>query len=157
MISLSFYAFLRPGEVTGELHNLQFEDVTIQDGIIHIIFRHYKHSDGVPFLLKVPPSNNSTCPVKHLSHFLLFRNKTPGPLFCFKNGYYVSYNKYKSVFMNLASFLTVKGILSPHSARIGAASYAASIGIPESRIRLIGRWHTNSYLRYIRPISMSTQ
>jgi len=37
-----------------------------------------------------------------------------------------------------------------HSFHIGAATTAASAGIEDSTIQTLGRWHSSSYLLYIR-------
>ena len=39
---------------------------------------------------------------------------------------------------------------SSHSFRIGAATTAASAGIPDRTIRTLGRWSSDCYRRYIR-------
>ncbi len=46
MLTVSFFAFLRPSECTGLLHNLQYQDVSFEQGSLTIIFSHYKHSSG---------------------------------------------------------------------------------------------------------------
>ena len=40
--------------------------------------------------------------------------------------------------------------INTHSFRIGGASAAASAGVPDSTIQLLGRWSSDSYLRYLR-------
>ena len=37
-----------------------------------------------------------------------------------------------------------------HSFRIGAASYAADRGFSDAQIRMLGRWKSNAFLRYLR-------
>ena len=41
-----------------------------------------------------------------------------------------------------------------HSFRIGAASWAAAKGFSDSQIRLLGRWKSNAFLKYIRTPSL---
>ena len=43
-----------------------------------------------------------------------------------------------------------------HSFRIGAASWAAAKGIPDTQIRDSGRWKSNIFLRYIRTSTMGS-
>ena len=43
-----------------------------------------------------------------------------------------------------------------HSFRIGAASWAAAKGFSDSQIRLLGRWKSNAFLRYIRTPCLAT-
>ena len=43
-----------------------------------------------------------------------------------------------------------------HSFRIGAASWATAKGFSDSQIRLLGRWKSNAFLKYIRTPSLGT-
>ena len=40
--------------------------------------------------------------------------------------------------------------LNTHTFRIGGASAAASAGVPDSVIQILGRWKSDAYRRYIR-------
>ncbi|MCP3891681.1 MAG: hypothetical protein GY702_22850 [Desulfobulbaceae bacterium] len=40
--------------------------------------------------------------------------------------------------------------IKPHSARIGAATFAAMQGVPEAQIKTFGRWGSSSFQGYIR-------
>ena len=44
-----------------------------------------------------------------------------------------------------------------HSFRIGAASYAEDRGLSDAQIRMLGRWKSNAFLRYIRVPSLYFQ
>ena len=43
-----------------------------------------------------------------------------------------------------------------HSFRIGAASHAAERGMSDAQIRILGRWKSNAFLKYIRVSSFSS-
>jgi hypothetical protein len=43
-----------------------------------------------------------------------------------------------------------------HSLRVGAASYAARRGMSDPHVRLMGRWKSNAFHKYIGISSMST-
>ncbi len=151
MFSLSFAAFLRPGEITGVLHCLQYANVSFVDNTIVIRFDHFKHSDGTPFLLKVPPTFLKFCPVRLLKRFLKVRGSRAGPLFCKANTAPVTYREYSAVFHKVINRMGFPGKYSPHSMRIGAATYAASMGYSDVQLRYFGRWKSaavNSYIRF---------
>jgi hypothetical protein len=50
----------------------------------------------------------------------------------------------------ILSNVGIRGTYSSHSFRIGAATTAASAGIPDHLIKTLGRWSSNAYLLYIR-------
>ena len=74
-----------------------------------------------------------------------------GPLFIHENGSPLT--RYHLV-KQIRQALSQKGIgvskYSGHSFRIGAATTAAAVGIPEATIKMLGRWESTAYLRYIR-------
>ena len=43
-----------------------------------------------------------------------------------------------------------KGSYNTHSFRIGAATSAMKAGIPETQIKMLGRWQSDAYQRYVR-------
>ncbi len=73
-----------------------------------------------------------------------------GNLFCRVDGSPVSYYWYSSHFKNLVKFSGVDASLTTHSARIGAATYAAAAGIPEESIKRMGRWASSAVKSYIK-------
>ena len=76
------------------------------------------------------------CPVAALVHYISFRGATMGPLFVLSSGDFVT-RKYVSAFITLS--LPGALNLNTHSFRIGGASAAASCGIPDSAIKILGR------------------
>ncbi len=150
MFSLSYAAFLRPGEVTGSLHCLQFENVKFVDKTIVIRFNHFKHSDGTPFILKVPPTFLRFCPVRMLKRFLKIRRRVSGPLFCKANAEPVTYREYSGVFQKVVERIGFPGKYSHHSMRIGVATYAASVGYSDMQLRYYSGWQSAAVSSYIR-------
>ncbi len=43
--------------------------------------------------------------------------------------------------------------LSPHIFHIGVVSEAAKKGATEAQLRMMGRWRSNAYMRYVMPLS----
>ena len=93
------------------------------------------------------------CPVRALKTYLS-RTSTDhaGPLFCYSNGTPLS----RSQFTKELRALLAQGAginiadYAGHSFRIGAATKAASKGLPHWLIQTLGRWSSDCYLRYIR-------
>ncbi|XP_057316866.1 uncharacterized protein LOC130657895 [Hydractinia symbiolongicarpus] len=98
------------------------------------------------FKIRLARIGGELCPVAALENYLLLRDTTPGPLFVLHCGDFVT-KKYVSSFLKISLSLHVD--LNTHSFRIGGASAAASCGIPDSAIKIIGRWSSDCYRRYI--------
>ena len=75
-----------------------------------------------------------------------------GPLFCYSNGTPLSRSQFtKELRALLAQGAGIKiADYAGHSFRIGAATTAASKGLPHWLIQTLGRWSSDCYLRYIR-------
>ena len=150
MISLSFYGFLRPGEVTQSPNNLQLSSVKLIQDHILITFYKYKHHTGQPVTIKILAQGDPTCPVAALRLYLRERGSQPGPFFCYHSKFPVTYNQFHDWFHRLLTACNIHSALNLHSFRIGAASLAAANGISATMIQQMGRWRSAAYLRYIR-------
>ena len=75
------------------------------------------------------------------------RNKSTGPLYIFIDGKYLT-RQFVANLLSLA--LPHVPNINTHSFRIGGASAAASAGIPDSVIQILGRWSSDAYKRYLR-------
>ena len=157
MFSVMFHAFLRVGEVTTSPHNIQFSQVTINSHI-NLQFLSFKHHKGPPFSLSIPPAHSSQyCPVTLLSTYIAVRGGTPGPLFCYLDNTPVSTPRFRALLRSALMFNNLQTLaITPHSFRIGAATYAASQGFSSTQIQAMGRWHSSAADRYVRISSFST-
>ena len=83
--------------------------------------------------------------------YLVTRPAVGGPFFIFKDGSPLTRDK---LVRAVRKALTDAGLdqsgYSGHSIRIGAATAAARAGISESMIKMLGRWESAAYQRYIR-------
>ena len=84
-------------------------------------------------------------------NFIAARGVDQGPFFKFKNGNSLT----KATFtQHVRAALQAVGLpesqFAGHSFRIGAATTAASAGIEDSTIRMLGRWNSSAFLQYIR-------
>ena len=150
MLTLSFYCFLRPGEVTDSENNLPFSSLKLFADHLEVTFFKYKHMSGPPTTIHVAKQPNVTCPVMAVKAYVARRGRADGPLFCFNTMVPVSYKIYNTCFSRLTSLCNINGKLGLHSMRIGAASLAASRGLSPILIQQMGRWKSSAYSRYIR-------
>ena len=76
---------------------------------------------------------------------------TQRPFFCFSDGRPLTRERFVQ---ELRVALSAGGIdasaYAGHSFRIGAATTAAACGLPESLIKMLGRWESTAYMLYIR-------
>ncbi len=79
------------------------------------------------------------------------RHPSPGPLFIYQSGEPLSRHRlvqavrlgFRSAGLDLSRY-------NGHSFRIGAATTAAAVGLPDFLIQTLGRWKSAAFLRYIR-------
>ena len=94
------------------------------------------------------------CPVAALLDYLNRRGCTPGPwpLFITEGGTPLRRQAFVD---NIQRALTAAGLegskFKGHSFRISAATTASEVGVPETTIKILGRWRSMAYQRYIRP------
>lgn len=156
MFSLMFHAFLRIGEVTSSPHNIQFHQLQVLPSGAALTFLSFKHSQGKPFTLHIPTSSLPTCPIPILLSYLSLRGNTPGPLFCYPDSNPISQSHFRSLLHNglvISGFPSIH--ITPHSFRIGGATYAATKGYSSQQIKLMGRWSSSAVDKYIRVSSFS--
>lgn len=160
MYLVAFHAFLRVGEFTTSSsslsNNLLISDVKFSysgcrlEGF-ELQMSNYKHCKGDTKVLFVRANSSSYCPALALKEYLKLRQTSTGPLFGYMDGTSVSRTYFSS---QLKLSLNWAGLDSSrykgHSFRIGAASAAAQQGVSEEKIKLMGRWSSDAFKKYIR-------
>lgn len=154
--SLAFFGMLRSSEYTcttqTSFHNnsdLAVHDVWFSNNH-QVMFIRIKASKTDPFragcVIRVGATGTSVCPIALMDQYLSVRPVGPGPLFWHSHQRYLTRNDMvvllRSVFPTLSNVNT-------HSFRIGGASSAASAGISDSNIQILGRWTSDAYRRYL--------
>lgn len=166
MCSTAFFAFLRVGEITFssscpppiQIHHLTKLVNEAREVLgFKIKFVNFKHSyNQPPFYLVISPQR-TFCPVKILIQFLIARGDSQGAIFIQDDGCPVSRSWFST---QLSSAIKLCGlnpsVYKGHSFRIGAASHAAERGMSDAQIRILGRWKSNAFLKYIRVSSFSS-
>lgn len=158
MFSLMFFGFLRISEVTASPHNLSVTQCRIKPAKLRLVFHTYKHSAGRPFSLDVFPTGKTACPYRRMVEYIKLRGNDQGPLFRSANKLPVQKTAFAKYLKEVLKNTELAGKkISSHSFRIGAATWAAKAGFSSEQIKAMGRWHSNSYQKYIRVESISSK
>ena len=159
-MTLAFFGFLRIGELTYDSHfnserHLTFSDlVFMSKSSPKYMLVQLNVSKTDPFrkrqTIVIGRANSNLCPI---SAMVESRSPLPnsGPLFTFQFGSILTRGRFTSETRLLLS----KGGLDSsefagHSFRIGAATTAASANLPPWLIKVLGRWSSDCFERYIK-------
>ena len=160
-MTLAFFGFLRLSELTctgtySPAIHLSPSDITFLptwDDPVHFSVQ-IKASKTDPFrtgqTILIGKSDQTICPLKAMQTYLLIRGSSPGPLFQHFSGTALTR---EALIAETRQLLSLSGLNSSHYAghsyRIGAATTAASVGLPPWLIKTLGRWSSDCYERYI--------
>jgi hypothetical protein len=164
MMITAFWGFMRVGEITAPTNSpdqaLQTSDLSFSsDGSKQqatIVLRKFKHHrGGDPVYVKMESYQHIViCPVRSLITYLQCKQSSVGPLFAFIDGCPVPRSWFSTQLDFAVRFCGLNSSrYKTHSFRIGAASSAAARGLSDAQIRLKGRWRSDAFKRYIRPIA----
>ena len=168
MFLLMYHAFLRVGEVTIRSNDCipkvikrsQIKFIQQHDNFssLELTITDYKHSDLTPKTLLISSQyNRSFCPLHALHEYLHISRHINGPLFQFPDGSPVSRGFFTKCLKSILEFNKFDPkVYQTHSFRIGAASDAATRGVPMITIQHMGRWKSNAVKNYIRMQQMQT-
>ena len=157
MFTLMFHGFLRIGEVTGAQHNITYHQAVCTREAIALTFISFKHHSGQPFTLHIGKSPVVVaCPVRLLAAYVKVRGSSPGPLFCDGANNPISPGRFRAVLRTALAHANLSTLhITPHSFRIGAATYAATKGMSAQQIQAMGRWQSSAFQKYVRISSIS--
>ena len=155
------FGFLRCGEFTilqnfDPITNLCVADVEIFYSCANLHLKAFKSDPfrkGVTIQLHI--SNHNICPFSAIKKYLAVRRcrEAPfsDPLFIKEDGCALDREFFIT---SLKHILDICGfnsnIYNGHSFSIGASTSAGSVNIQEHLIKILGRWSSDSYCRYIR-------
>ena len=157
----AFYAYARIGELTVLRKHLS-SSVSLQDIVfmssqkqiqeVKVTFRHFKHNtSGAPHFISFQRTNDAYCPVTKLIDYVHLRGNKAGPLFCTVMGKAILRSTFDDRLRAALQFCGLSDhCYKGHSFRIGKATYDAQNNIPDSIIRLRGRWKSDAFKKYIR-------
>ena len=155
--SLAYFVLLRCSEYTSFQRytydpetTLLVSDITFSCNFTIMLVRIIKASKTDPFrsgcTIRVAAVTGSTCPIRLMRAYLSCHPTNTGPLFVWRpNRYLIRADIVATLRHCFPGVLN----LNTHSFRIGGASAAASAGVPDSQIQILGRWSSDAYRRYI--------
>ena len=93
-------------------------------------------------------TNQSVCPITALLGYLAICLKRSGPLFIFQDGFTL---RKRGLSCPLAKFV---GCGREQAAQLSyrAGTTAAKLGVPDSLIKMMGRWKLSVFMHYIRTL-----
>ena len=152
MCAMAYFAFLRIGEITvpkrdsvnGNL--LQLDQVSRRQSgkgnVVSLIstFTSYKHNyNQNPFSL-ILTRQPTACPVQSLSDYVSVLGTVNGLLFINQDGSPVLRSEFSKMLSSVIQLCNLDpNRYKGHSFRIGAATYADEQGLPDTKIRQLGR------------------
>ena len=159
---VGFFGFLRAGEFTvrsasdfDQSSSLTLQDVAVdQHTDPSVVQIRLKQSKTDPFRhgidIFLGRTNTDLCPVSALLAYVAVRPPVVGPLFVYHDGSFLTREKLvAAVRLALQQAGMDASKYSGHSFRIGAATTAAKVGLEDSVIKMLGRWESTAYQRYI--------
>lgn len=157
----AFFAFLRCGEFTCKTAfdpsvNLCCQDISILPD--HVVL-HLKQSKSDPFRqgvdIKLYCLSSPLCPKCQITRYMRIRQQvfpSDGSDSCFVNavGQPLTRVEFIALFRHaLVAAGYDAALYSGHSFRIGAATTAARVRVEDHLIKVLGRWSSDAYTRYI--------
>ena len=161
--TMCFFGFLRSGEVVvpsqsswDPATHLCYGDVTLDSAdspsLIQVRLKASKTDpfrQGVSVYLGI--TGGDLCPVAAILDYMVRRGPTEGPFFTFADGSFLTRDRLvRAMREALQSAGVDSTAYAGHSFRIGAATTAARLGVPDSMIKMLGRWESSAYILYIR-------
>ena len=161
--STAFFGFFRLGELLpnsmssyNPITSLSWGDVSVDShSNPRMIQFHLKVSKcdqyGSGTDVVIGRTGTSLCPVVALTQYLEVRGDQPGAFFLDTAQKLITKPRFVSQIREILSTIGLpQHHFAGHSFRIGAATTAAAVGIEDSTIQMLGRWHSAAFLQYIR-------
>ena len=158
---LAFFGFLRCTEFTvpsagfqNDVH-LTPRDISVDkkpfpDSLVVKLKKSKTDQFKRGFSVVLARSDSQICPVPALLAYLHLRGPSQGPLFLFQNGTVLTRVKFSKLVCETVLAAGWSGNFTSHSFRVGTASTAASLGVPDYLIKALGRWNSNAYILYVK-------
>ncbi len=166
VFSLAFHLCARIGEPTvsnNNTTNVLYCDqlsITRYHGKVTkltVSFRNYKHKEPrSQVLCVIQPVSGQYCHIKYLAEYLEVRPKITGMFFVKRDGRPLHSSEVSAALDRCLLYLgRDSSRYSTHSFRSGGATEAAIQGASDAQLHMLGRWKSNAFLSYVRPLSFS--
>ena len=118
-----------------------------------LMLKTFKHNYTQPFTMKLVKAKDIViCPVKALTDYLQIRPNVGGSLFIDENRKGIKRAHFAQVLKLVLEKLGIdSGKYNTHSFRIGRTTDMAMGGFSHEKIKILGRWESDAYRKYIRP------
>ena len=161
-----FFGFFRSGEICSEATvgrglseapDLSVDSLEVDNfRDPRVVKLHLRRSKTDPFregtTINIPRTGDDLCPVAALLSWLVYRGQAPGPLFVMQSGTPLTRSRLVTELRGVLRELGLEADhFSGHSFRKGAATTAAAQGVADSQIKLLGRWKSAAFQRYLHP------
>ena len=159
----AFFGFFRLGELLPDsissynpVTNLSWGDVSVDSHTNpQMIQFHVKVSKcdqfGSGTNVVVGRTGTPLCPVAALTQYFEVRGDQPGAFFLDSSHKVITKPRFVTQIREILSTIGLpQHHFAGHSFRIGAATTAAAVGIEDSAIQMLGRWHSAAFIQYIR-------
>ncbi|XP_076077485.1 integrase/recombinase xerD homolog [Mytilus galloprovincialis] len=157
--SMGFFAFLRVGEMTtacgreGSNHAIKIENVEVTNHNIKIYLASSKTDQlgrGTSIFV-ARQSDVGICLVKLLQEYLKIRPRIRGQLYCHFNGSPMTRYQFSGILKQALGYIGFdQSKYGTHSFRIGSATSATMLGFSDEKIKVMGRWSSDTFKSYIR-------
>ena len=91
------------------------------------------------FTIVLGKTDSQICPIAAILTYLHLRGQENGPMFIFKDGVLLARDKFSRLVNQTVKNAGWQGNFSTHSFRVGAASTAVALDVPDQMIRAMGR------------------
>ena len=147
---LAYFGLLRISEVlTLQLSNLHFQP----SGNITLTIPKSKTDQlGHSTTVQIQSQYGVLRPPTLILGYIKIRPGNHPTLLIHVDGKPITRFQFQSILQKSLSSLNVPGHYRSHRFRIGMATELANLGISHSQIQTLGRWSSNAFLSYIRPI-----
>jgi hypothetical protein len=155
---LAYFGLFRVSELVASSSTsvdraLQKEDVIFSKDNRYVTIRlriSKTNQAGKPTFIVIPINGETSSGISFLKQLVILSPSKSRQFFCHLNGCPLTRYQFSSVLAKACRHAGFQSKVLTHSFRIGRATDLALKGISDDQIKMLGRWSSNSFSRYIR-------